>query len=268
MIKFADHQTDLDAMECDERMSVIEDIEKANLHQASLLVVQELETHAGYIKLQLVMGGVPCTSINWPDLRNFVIKIFIKLIVFNQRILARYYYEANEIAADFIKFHWDTLDRIQHSETISEHTIQETQYALSFLLPHIYTCLDCNISAIAIRIPNPQSRDFLLLGTFIYFKKSCLSGCLKFMSVLYCAKLHKDCEWLLDHMDEEHIKSIPSYCTCRFIKNDSLIALGYGIRSSLLQVSTFVSFLPTELPITPDALVYEMFRFVGISIQK
>lgn len=78
MIKFADHQTDLDAMECDERMSVIEDIEKANLHQASLLVVQELETHAGYIKLQLVMGGVPCTSINWPDLRNFVIKDIYK----------------------------------------------------------------------------------------------------------------------------------------------------------------------------------------------
>ncbi|CAC5364795.1 unnamed protein product [Mytilus coruscus] len=194
--------------------------------------------------------------------------VHVALSVFNQRILARYYQEANEIAAHFIKFLWDTLDLIQHSGTISEHTIQETQYSLSLLLPHIYTCLASNISATAIRNQNPQARDFLLFGSFVYFIKSDLSGCLKFLSVLYSAGLYKDCEWLMQHMNEEYIEYIPSYCGCRYIKSDSTVALYDNIRTALLKVSTCVSFLPTELPITPNVLVYEMFRFVGISLQR
>lgn len=42
---------------------VIEDIADASDHTFSLLTVREADTYAGYVKLQLVMEGVPCVSI-------------------------------------------------------------------------------------------------------------------------------------------------------------------------------------------------------------
>lgn len=47
---------------CDERLPIIEDIADAKHYQFSLLIVRELDTHVGYVKLQLVINGVPCMN--------------------------------------------------------------------------------------------------------------------------------------------------------------------------------------------------------------
>ncbi|CAC5364794.1 unnamed protein product [Mytilus coruscus] len=504
-----DPQIDLDAMECDERVLVIEDIRKANLHRASLLIVKELETPAGYVKLQLVMSGVPCTSMHWSYLRNdiyktdrlgrivlfdlptlnnvfmfsrsknkpalkseniaqewlsrqrvfgwpsddtinelksygfFVIKkghtlsseidlewrisfslqerilmfsltdiqhkcyVVLKMInrdiikldyitsyhwktclfyvieentkdvwkkeslfqsvklcinqmlkwvicglcpsyfipndnlfagklncrnrilfenkleyllnvgfdclfllksgnvfeyvksrkspsrssllqensnkvyqealsnistciiadtcrVFNGKIL-KYYHRANGNIANFIKFLWIMLDHIKRIDTITEHSVAETQSALSLLTPHIHTCLASNISSLAIKHPNPQVRNFLLFGSLTYFLKGGLSGYLKFISVLYAIGWYKECEQCLDQLDEEHIKNNSSLCVCRIRNNDVTMAVNDILE---LKMSTCIWFLPSELPITFDAMKYEIFKYVGISSKE
>lgn len=62
---------DVDVMTCDETFTVIEDITKAKKNVLSLLIVKEIDTPAGYRKLQLVMDGLPCTAIHWTVLVNF-----------------------------------------------------------------------------------------------------------------------------------------------------------------------------------------------------
>ncbi|CAG2197354.1 unnamed protein product [Mytilus edulis] len=60
-----DHQNDLDILQCDEKGFVIEDIEKADQNHSSLLIVTECYTSPGYLKLQVVYRGIPCTDAHW-----------------------------------------------------------------------------------------------------------------------------------------------------------------------------------------------------------
>lgn len=47
-------------------LPVIEDISNANDEiEYPLLIVRELDTPAGYVKLQQVGKDVPCTSVHW-----------------------------------------------------------------------------------------------------------------------------------------------------------------------------------------------------------
>lgn len=166
---------------------------------------------------------------------------------------------------DFIKYLWKKLYYIQHVETIYNHTQEETQRALFTFQPFIYTCLASNISAMCIHQQNPQVRAFLLSGCYTFFLKGDLSGRLKFISVLYAVGCYKECEWFLEQEDEESIKTNPSVCNCHHIPstmnpNDDNFA-----KISRLKMSTCLVFLPTELTIIPDALKFEIFRFIGIS---
>lgn len=163
---------------------------------------------------------------------------------------------------------WSTIDQIEKSRPITEHTRHDTKYALSLLLPHIYTCLASSISALLIKNPNSQIRDFLSLGSFSYFMRGKLSGYLKFLSLLYAIEFYDDCEWWLHQMIEDEIVYNPSFCSCRYTQSDSILTLYNGTNTPMMEVSTCVLFMPNELPITPDALKYEMFRFVGISLNK
>lgn len=110
------------------------------------------------------------------------------------------------------------LVRIHNADTITEHTIEETKKALSFLLPLIFTCLASNIAVINIQSTNLNVRDFLLFGSFTYFMKGALSWRLKFISALFAIGLYEDCEWYLDQFDEEYVKYAPSFCCCRALK--------------------------------------------------
>ncbi|XP_052083857.1 uncharacterized protein LOC127721212 isoform X1 [Mytilus californianus] len=185
---------------------------------------------------------------------------------FNHGILEHYSFKADYNTLNFIRSIWLTLDGFQHTSAniISGHTERDTHNSLSLLLPSIYTCLASNISAVAIQNPNPQIRYFLLLGSFVYFMKGNLPGRLKFISVLYAAELYNDCEWWIDQLDEEYIKYNPSLCKCRYILIDQKLAITDIIKTSPLEVSNCVSFLPTEILIAPDAIKYEIFRYVGI----
>ncbi|CAC5364793.1 unnamed protein product [Mytilus coruscus] len=169
-----------------------------------------------------------------------------------------------------IETFWGMLHKIQHTNTITEHTKEDTQCVLSLLTTHIYTCLTSNIAAMAIQHENPQVRDFLLFGSCMYLMKGDLSGKLKFITVLYAAGLYKDCEWFIDQLDETCIKEDPSFCGCIHAFNDSEPNTSYinFCDTFKLEVSTCVFFLRTELPIIPDALHYEMFRYFGISLPK
>ncbi|XP_052083845.1 uncharacterized protein LOC127721202 [Mytilus californianus] len=192
------------------------------------------------------------------------------LSAFNHDILEHFYYQANEDVHVFVDCLWFMLDRIQYActGTFTEHTQQETNNSLSLLKPYIFTCLASNVSAMAIRHPNPQVRDFLLLGSCLFFMKGDLPGRLKLISVLYAARLYADCEWWLDKLNEECKQDNPSICNCRYIKSDSSMAQENIINTSSLRVLTCVSFLPTELSIAPDALTYEIFRYFGISLNE
>ncbi|CAC5399325.1 unnamed protein product [Mytilus coruscus] len=159
---------------------------------------------------------------------------------------------------------WSILHRTIHTDIITEHTTKETKDALSSLLPQIYTCLASNIAAIAIKNINPKVRNFLLLGSFTYFMKGNLTGKLKCISVLYGIGLYEECEWYIDQLDEEYIKYAPSFCGCRIL-SDNVLEASMNITPQE-NVSTCVSFLSAELPITP--LKYEMFRCFGISVTK
>ncbi|CAC5371676.1 unnamed protein product [Mytilus coruscus] len=194
-----------------------------------------------------------------------ITKIVIPLKGLNHNILEQYYY-ANENVLIFIQNLWSILNRIIDTDTITEHTTEETKNALSSLLPYIYTCLASNIAAIAIQNKNRKVRDFLLIGSFTYFMKGNISGRLKFISVLYAIGLYEDCEWFIDQLDEEYIKNAPSLCGCRFIRHPKLDDIENIITQC--KVTTCVSFLSSELSITPDALKYEMFRYFGIDVTK
>lgn len=148
------------------------------------------------------------------------------------------------------------------------HTTREMKHSVSLMSPSIYACLASNISAMAIKNPNPKIRDFLFLGSFTYFVKVDLPGRLKLILVMYAADLYTDCEWWIDQFDDENIKYIPSFCLCRIIINDILLSEKNIINTSQKHLSTCVSFLPTELSITPAALKYEMFRFYGVSLDR
>lgn len=193
-------------------------------------------------------------------------KIIITLDRFNKRMLDRYYYDANENVLQFIQNLWNKLQRIIDTDTITEHTTSETQHAISSLLPHIYTCLASNIAAVAINQTNLKVRDFLLFGSFTYFMKGAVSGTLKWISVLYAIGLYEDCEWYISRLDEEYIKNAPSVCACRAV-NDNVLQDMNNITTQS-KVSTCVSFLSSELLITPNALKYEMFRYFGITLTK
>lgn len=169
---------------------------------------------------------------------------------------------------NFIEFLWHTLFTIEHADTISEHTQQDTRRALSLLKPLIYTGLASNISAMCIRQPNSHVRDFLLCGCYTFFIKGDLTGRLKFISVLYAIGCYKDCKWFLDNEDEENVKCNPSVCVCHNIQSLHYPFDTTTVEMSKLKQSTCVIFLPTELPITPDALRIEMFRYIGISSHK
>lgn len=41
---------------------------------SSLIIVKDLNTPAGYVKLQLVRNGVPCTFIHWDSVCDYVRK--------------------------------------------------------------------------------------------------------------------------------------------------------------------------------------------------
>lgn len=59
----------------------------------------------------------------------------------------------------------------------------------------------------------------------------------------------------------------PSYCMCRSIHSDEHMLRKMN-ESLPVELSTCISILPTETLITPDALKYEIFRYVGIVIKK
>ncbi|CAC5364796.1 unnamed protein product [Mytilus coruscus] len=180
------------------------------------------------------------------------LSIFASLFkVFNHNILQHYYYQSNGNTDIFIKFLWDTLDNIKEVRTVTEHTEEETRSALTLMIPHIFTCLASNISAMAIQHPNPQVRDFLLFGSFTFFMQAGLLGRLKLISVLYAVQLYKDCEWCLDQLDEEYIKIIPSLCFCRFTIKDIAMTVENMLNTSISDVVTCICFLPSELKITP-----------------
>lgn len=62
MFKLTGLESDLDLMECNERFPVIADIAQSDINLTLLLIIRELHTPAGYVKLQFVERGVPCTS--------------------------------------------------------------------------------------------------------------------------------------------------------------------------------------------------------------
>lgn len=190
----------------------------------------------------------------------------VVLRVFNLQIESCYK-KANGNMYHFIKSVWKKLHSIQQIDTITEHTPEETKHALLLLLPHIYSCLASNIASMAIQHPNPKVRDFLLLGTFEYFMKGGLIGQLKFISVLYAIGLYQDCEWFLNHLDDDYVKYNPSVCGCIYKDNKLYQKVPDNLNDNIeLHASTCISFLRTEESITPYALKFEMFSCFGISL--
>lgn len=57
--------TDHDIMRCEERLPVVEDMSHGKESKFSLLIIPAIDTYAGYIKLQLLRYGLPCTSEDW-----------------------------------------------------------------------------------------------------------------------------------------------------------------------------------------------------------
>lgn len=102
----------------------------------------------------------------------------------------------------------------------------------------------------------------------MYFRNCGLLGYLKFVSVLYAAESNNDCEWYINCHDDEYINLNPSVCMCRCVKIDQKLTAMNTLYTSPVEVSKCVSFLPTELIITPDAMKYEMFRYVGIPLDE
>ncbi|XP_052103404.1 uncharacterized protein LOC127736870 [Mytilus californianus] len=180
-------------------------------------------------------------------------------------------YLTNEKRPNLIELLWRMLALIQQKDHTTEHTTEETRRSLLLLTPFIYMSLASNISAMCIRQPNIQGRNFLLLGSFIYFFKGGLTGYLKFIYVLYALGCYKECEWFLVQIDEETIKNSRSYCIGH--SYDSIYAVISPkvvniIGISQLSRSTCVSFMPTELPIIPDAVKFEVFKYSTIPLMK
>lgn len=211
------------------------------------------------------------------SLRIDSIKVYKNVInKMNIRIVEAAMYEfclylTYEKRTNLIELHWLMLDRIQQNKHITEHTTEETRFSLSILKPFIYMSLASNISAMCIHQPNILGRNFLLLGSYTYFMKGGITGYLKFISVLYALGCYKDCEWFLDQLDEEIIKNSRSYCIGH--SYDSIYAeispmAVNSIGISQLSKSSCVSFMPTELPIIPDAVKFEVFKYSTISLTK
>ncbi|CAG2212061.1 unnamed protein product [Mytilus edulis] len=88
IVKLRNEPNDIHIMKCDKRIPVIEDISKSE--GFTLLIVRELDTPAGYVKLQLVYNTVPCTSTDFKLLLSsigihkcFKIDKFERIVLFD-----------------------------------------------------------------------------------------------------------------------------------------------------------------------------------------
>lgn len=180
------------------------------------------------------------------------------------------YYPVFGDAYTIVKFLWLMLDRIQQVSMVTEHNAEETKSSLSILIPFVYECLASNISVIAFDHSNVQVKHFFLFGSFICFLKGDLLGRLKFISVMYAIGLYTDSELFLNRENEGDITLNTSNCDCRKIKSTVQYRKTKTILDAIPSQSnrcTCISFFQSELPIIPDAMVYEMFRYLGINIQ-
>ncbi|XP_052083849.1 uncharacterized protein LOC127721205 [Mytilus californianus] len=156
-------------------------------------------------------------------------------------------YISTNDSTNLIDFLWRLLENIQTTGTMFAYTTEDTRRSLSLLASVVYTYLASHISAMSIRQPNLQVRNFLLLGSLTYFRKGDLTGYLKFISVLYTVGCYKDCEWHLNRYKEKN----PSFFeTPKMFDSKSFL------------------FLITELQIIPDAMKYELFKYFGISLNS
>lgn len=194
-------------------------------------------------------------------------QMIMTCFVFNDHITELYYVRAKKNILIFIQYVWLTLNDIQQIDSITKHTTEETKSSLSLLTPHIYTCLASNISAMAIQQPILKVRGFLLFGAYTYFMKGGLSGYLKFVSVLFTLGMYKESEWYLDQLNEECIKS-NTFCLCGYANNDVMTTVNNINNTSQFNVSPCIWFLPSEAPITLDAMQYEIFRHFDTCLHK
>lgn len=98
--------------------------------------------------------------------------------------------------------------------------------------------------------------------------KGDLTARLKLISVLYALGCYRECIWYLNQLDEKYIMNNPSVCCCHHIPS-AVNPIDVNISDiSQLKMSTCVFFFKSELPIIPDVLKWDIFRYFGISPHK
>lgn len=176
-------------------------------------------------------------------------------------------YLVNNKHSNLIETLWSMVRRIEKADPISDYSANETRRAICILAPFIYTSLASNISVMSMSTWQSSLGNFLLFGSYTYFIKGGLMGYLKLISVLYAFGCYADCAWYLDHCDEEFIKNNPSICSCLFPSEITFMSTKH-LNCLQNEIYTCVFFLKTELQIIPDALKYEIFKGLGISLDE
>ena len=163
---------------------------------------------------------------------------------------------------------------LKHTARITEHTEEETQKAISLIVPH----LDLHHLTGTIALAKQQGRTREEICRFLFNDswhqlnlRSDISVKLKQASLMYMFGYYHAS---LDVLTSIELRGVYSFCTCNGNRewmapptNDELI----HFVSTQTTVECLVNrvfamcivYLPTERNVTPDALCYEMFRFPG-----
>ncbi|CAG2190829.1 unnamed protein product [Mytilus edulis] len=234
------HEQDADFIECDERFPVIEDISRAsNQYKTSLLVLSEIDTPVGYVKLQLVIKGTRQTVIHWPYLQQIendrnvwekqhlfhCVKLCIKKML-------------NWVKGGFCPNYFIPGDNLFDGK-LNDNRRLKAEYELENILNMGFSC-------------------------FLHVKSNDICNYVESRKSLERSKRLRS----HNQMNEEYIKIIPSLCFCKFKDDGIARTVENMLNTSISDVVMCICFLPSELAITPHAMKFEMFRYFGINLQE
>ena len=174
---------------------------------------------------------------------------------------------------------FNQISELKATKTVTEHSEEETRDAVSYILPYLELTLLSNLVVAETANGNDRSKLLKYLTSFKWHELSlqsdCLSAKLKQATFLHVLGWEDASLKVLESVENRCSPHLFTFCDCRTRQRVSqkfpettLQTFHENIESAeqfMRQLwAPCVLFLPTEKGIIPAALVYEIYRYVGI----
>ena len=174
----------------------------------------------------------------------------------------------------FLKSIYNFTQHLKHTNTITEHTVEETKRAISYFIPYLELQLMTGMIALAQQQGRSREEIWRYLSSDSWNQlslRSDISVKLKQASLLHMFEYYHAS---LDSLSSIELHGVYSYCYCyggrqMATPTDEEMISAFAIRPNVtvehMTNHVFVPcivFFPADGNVTPDAIRYEMIRFV------